>query len=72
MKNIVVIVGSPRKNGNTELLADAFIEGARGAGNTVEKISVKKSRSILRILRERFGFHNGNNFREAAYRLLRS
>jgi multimeric flavodoxin WrbA len=40
LKNIVVIVGSPRKNGNTELLADAFIEGARGAGNNVEKISV--------------------------------
>ena len=40
MKNIVVIVGSPRKNGNTELLADAFIEGARSAGNTVDKISV--------------------------------
>ena len=40
MKNIVVIVGSPRKNGNTELLADAFIEGARSAGNTVEKLSV--------------------------------
>jgi len=40
MKNIVVLVGSPRKNGNTELLADAFIEGARSVGNTVEKISV--------------------------------
>ena len=40
MKNIVVIVGSPRKKGNTELLADAFIGGARSAGNSVEKISV--------------------------------
>lgn len=40
MKNIIVIVGSPRKNGNTELLADAFIEGARSTGNHVEKISV--------------------------------
>ncbi len=40
MKNIVVIVGSPRKNGNTELLADAFIEGARSTGHTVEKISL--------------------------------
>ena len=40
MKNIVVIIGSPRKNGNTELLADAFIEGACSAGNHVEKISV--------------------------------
>ncbi len=40
MKHIVVIVGSPRKNGNTELLADAFIKGARSVGNTVETISV--------------------------------
>ncbi len=40
MKNIVVIVGSPRKNGNTELLADAFIEGARSVGNHVEKLSI--------------------------------
>ncbi|MEA4889415.1 MAG: flavodoxin family protein [Clostridiaceae bacterium] len=40
MKNIIVIVGSPRKNGNTELLADAFIEGARSAGNPVEKLSI--------------------------------
>ena len=40
MKNIVVIVGSPRKNGNTELLADAFITGARGAGNIVEKLTI--------------------------------
>lgn len=40
MKNIIVITGSPRKNGNTELLADAFIEGARGAGHTVEKLTV--------------------------------
>ena len=40
MKHIAVIVGSPRKNGNTELLADAFIQGARSAGNTVETISV--------------------------------
>jgi multimeric flavodoxin WrbA len=40
VKNIIVIVGSPRKNGNTEILADAFIGGARSAGNHVEKISV--------------------------------
>lgn len=40
MKNIVVIVGSPRKNGNADLLADAFIKGARGAGNSVEKLTV--------------------------------
>jgi len=28
MKNILVLTGSPRKDGNTTLLANAFIEGA--------------------------------------------
>lgn len=36
-KNILVITGSPRKGGNSELLADAFIEGAISAGHTVNK-----------------------------------
>jgi multimeric flavodoxin WrbA len=35
MKKILVITGSPRKNGNSTLLANAFIEGAETAGNEV-------------------------------------
>jgi multimeric flavodoxin WrbA len=34
-KNIVVLSGSPRKNGNTEKLAAAFIGGAESAGKNV-------------------------------------
>ena len=34
-KNIVVLFGSPRKDGNTDKLTAAFIEGAESAGNTV-------------------------------------
>jgi len=34
-KNIVVVTGSPRANGNSEILADAFIEGARQGGHSV-------------------------------------
>lgn len=37
-KNILVITGSPRKGGNSDLLADAFIKGATQAGNKVTKI----------------------------------
>lgn len=37
-KNILVISTSPRKGGNSETLADAFIRGAQEAGNTVEKV----------------------------------
>lgn len=40
MGNIVVISGSPRKNGNTDQLADAFIKGAEAAGNQVTKFHV--------------------------------
>lgn len=37
-KYIVILIGSPRKNGNTEILSDAYIKGAVSAGNTVKKI----------------------------------
>lgn len=40
--SILVLVGSPRENGNTEKLADAFIEGALKNGNDVTKINVGK------------------------------
>ncbi|MDD3184175.1 MAG: flavodoxin family protein [Anaerostipes sp.] len=34
-KNIVILNGSPRKNGNTSALVRSFTEGAESAGNTV-------------------------------------
>lgn len=34
-KNIVILNGSPRKNGNTSALVKAFSEGAESVGNTV-------------------------------------
>ena len=39
MSNIVILVGSMRKNGNTDLLAQAFAEGAR-ENNSVDIVSV--------------------------------
>lgn len=41
-KNIVIINGSPRKDGNTEILVDAFIEGAESSGNIVTQSGVMK------------------------------
>lgn len=38
MKNILVVVGSGHKKGNTNQLADAFVEGATAGGNTVTKV----------------------------------
>lgn len=38
-KNVLIITGSPRKGGNSDTLAAAFMEGAREAGNTAEIFS---------------------------------
>lgn len=35
---VTVLVGSPRKGGNTEIMADEFIKGAEEVGHDVEKI----------------------------------
>jgi len=37
-RNILVVTGSPRKGGNTSIMADTFIEGARGAGHKVTRV----------------------------------
>lgn len=37
-KKILAIVSSPRKGGNTELLVEQFVKGAKESGNTVETI----------------------------------
>lgn len=37
-KKVLVISTSPRKGGNSETLADAFIRGAEEAGNQLEKV----------------------------------
>ncbi len=39
-KKVLLICGSPRKNGNTTLLCDAFIEGAKEKGCDVEKVFI--------------------------------
>jgi len=36
-KNVLVITGSPRKGGNSDLLADAFMRGAKAAGHEVAR-----------------------------------
>ena len=35
---VTVLVGSPRKGGNTELMVDEFVKGAKEVGHEVEKI----------------------------------
>ena len=40
-KNILILTGSPRKNGNSDMLADAFMKGAQEKGHTVNKIEAE-------------------------------
>ena len=40
---IVVLEGSPNKNGSSNMLANAFIQGAREVGHTIEVISAAHS-----------------------------
>lgn len=42
MKKMLVLLGSPRKNGNTEKLAVSFAEGAREAGAEVDFIRLSE------------------------------
>lgn len=46
MKNVLVLTGSPRKNGNSELLADAFINGLKTAGYEVSKFRAGKKKIL--------------------------
>ena len=36
-KNILVVTGSPRRHGNSDMMAEAFIEGAKEIGHIVNK-----------------------------------
>lgn len=40
-KSILVLNSSPRPNGNTEALVDAFVSGAQGAGHTTHKVNLR-------------------------------
>lgn len=40
MKNVLILSGSPRKGGNSDILCDEFAKGALEAGHNVEKIRV--------------------------------
>lgn len=41
-KKVLILSGSPRKNGNSDLLCNEFMKGALEAGHDVEKIRVQE------------------------------
>ena len=44
MKKVLILSGSPRKGGNSDILCDRFAQGAIDAGHCVEKISVAEAK----------------------------
>lgn len=44
MKKVLILSGSPRKGGNSDLLCDEFMRGAIENGNQVEKIRVAEKK----------------------------
>jgi len=44
MKNILILTGSPRKGGNSDLLADAFAKGSAEAGHRITKYDTASHR----------------------------
>ena len=44
-KKVLVLSGSPRKGGNSDILCDEFMRGAQDAGHTVEKIFIRDQKS---------------------------
>lgn len=43
-KKVLILSGSPRKGGNSDLLCDEFMRGAKEAGHEVEKIRVQEKK----------------------------
>lgn len=43
-KKVLILSGSPRKNGNSDILCDEFMKGALESGNDVEKIRVAEKK----------------------------
>ncbi|MGN1418328.1 MAG: flavodoxin family protein [Acutalibacteraceae bacterium] len=44
MKKVLILSGSPRKGGNSDLLCDEFMKGAKESGNEVLKIRVAEKK----------------------------
>lgn len=41
-KSVLLLLGSPRKNGNSDLIATSFAQGAESVGHITEKIDIQK------------------------------
>ncbi len=44
---MLILSGSPRREGNSDLLCDAFMRGAAESGNVVEKFASRIKKSAI-------------------------
>ena len=44
-KKVLILSGSPRKGGNSDILCDEFLRGAQDAGHKAEKIRVAEKKA---------------------------
>ena len=49
MKKVLILSGSPRKNGNSDILCDELLRGARESGNDVTKSVFAKRKLHLAL-----------------------
>ena len=50
MAQVLVLMSSPRKNGNTDRLANAFIKGVEENGYTTEKVYVNYQNMLFDVV----------------------
>lgn len=46
-KRVLIIEGSPRKKGNSQLLSEAFQKGAQEAGHIVDLVRIQEKKSVF-------------------------
>ena len=49
-KKVLILSGSPRKGGNSDILCDKFMRGTKESGNEVEKMRIGKENWLLQRL----------------------
>jgi len=57
--NIIALNGSPRLNGNTEIMVNAFLRGAQDSGHNVKKINLAKKQILGCLGCHYCSVHNG-------------
>jgi len=72
---VIALVGSPRKGGNTDLLADEFLRGAQAAGADVEKVylddlDIRPIAEVSDRASERVDLRQDDDFRELLQKVL--